>query len=375
MIEFENPWTHFKESLPHTLLPYSKRNWGHPLHSVCSYAGKMKPSLAHYLVKAFVPEGGTLLDPFAGVGTIPFEGALLGHKSWGFEISRAAEVISTAKLRPAMASEYNQVLDNLERHLQSTAPESAELERAKTFGFNRTLEEYFDPATLAEIIQARAYFRERPNLSDAESMVMASLLHILHGNRPYALSRRSHPITPFAPSGPFEYRSLMPRLRSKVERNITVPLPDEFEKGQVLHQDATAPWPDAVVDLDAVITSPPFFDSTRFYLANWMRLWFCGWERDDFQIKPKEFVDERQKRSFDVYLPILEQARDRLKPGGKVVFHLGKSRKADMAKSIAEVARPYFERVEIFEEGVSHIERHGVRDKGTVTEHQYLVLS
>ena len=41
-------------------------------------------------------------------------------------------------------------------------------------------------------------------------------------------------------------------------------------------QDATEWWPADVNELDAVITSPPFFDSTRFYLGNWMRLWFCG---------------------------------------------------------------------------------------------------
>jgi hypothetical protein len=51
-------------------------------------------------------------------------------------------------------------------------------------------------------------------------MVPACLLHILQGNRPYALSRRSHPITPFAPTGPAEYRPLLPRLREKVARSL-----------------------------------------------------------------------------------------------------------------------------------------------------------
>jgi hypothetical protein len=42
--------------------------------------------------------------------------------------------------------------------------------------------------------------------------VFASLLHVLHGNRPYALSRRSHPLTPYAPTGPVEYKSLLRKL-------------------------------------------------------------------------------------------------------------------------------------------------------------------
>ena len=69
-------------------------------------------------------------------------------------------------------------------------------------------------------------------------------------------------------------------------------------------------------DLDAIITSPPFFDSTRFHTANWMRLWFAGWEASDFVEKPATFVDERQKRSFAIYDSIFSQGAERLKPGG-----------------------------------------------------------
>ena len=97
-----------------------------------------------------------------------------------------------------------------------------------------------------------------------------------------------------------------------------------------------------------MITSPPFYDSTRFHLANRIRLWFADWTSADFRERPLAFVDERQKRSFDVYEPIMRQARERLKPGGVCVFHLGKSRKCDMANKVAKVARPWFRNAEIF---------------------------
>ena len=32
------------------------------------------------------------------------------------------------------------------------------------------------------------------------------------------------------------------------------------------------------IEADVIITSPPFADSIRFYMQNWMRLWFCGWK-------------------------------------------------------------------------------------------------
>lgn len=367
-------WEDFKERLPHQQGDFAKRNWGHPLHSLCSYQGKMKPSLAAHLVKTFAPVGGTILDPFAGVGTIPFEAALQGVRSWAFDISPTAMHITAAKLgRPSRVA-CEQLMDSLAQYLRSEEVTDEETLAAQAIRFNGPLPSYFEPATFREILLARRYFLQHPPVTPSESLVMAALLHILHGNRPYALSRRSHPITPFAPSGEFEYRPLIPRLQDKVARSLAVSYPQEFTVGQAVFQDATMWWPQQVDQLDAVITSPPFFDSTRFYLANWMRLWFCGWEATDFRIQPLAFVDERQKLGFEIYEAIFRQARERLKSDGVMVLHLGKSHKCDMAEALARKARSWFRVADIFSESVEHCESHGIRDKGTVAEHQYLVL-
>ncbi|MFC1453480.1 hypothetical protein ACFLSJ_09080, partial [Verrucomicrobiota bacterium] len=97
-------WEAFKSELPHQQQPYAKRNWGHARHSICSYQGKLKPSLAYFLV----------LDPFAGVGTIPFEAALRGGQSWSFDISPAALAISRAKLNDANSDGCMAVIRELE---------------------------------------------------------------------------------------------------------------------------------------------------------------------------------------------------------------------------------------------------------------------
>ncbi|MDE0554905.1 MAG: SAM-dependent methyltransferase, partial [Candidatus Poribacteria bacterium] len=151
-------------------------------------------------------------------------------------------------------------------------------------------------------------------------------------------------------------------------------LPTNFRQGKILFQDATNWWPREVEQLDAVITSPPFFDSTRFYSANWLRLWFSGWSADNFKTGPSVFVDEKQKSSFDVYIPILRQAKERLKSNGVVVLHLGKSAKCNMAAHLRELGKRWFRSIDLFDESVAHCESHGIRDKGTVTSHQYLVL-
>ena len=371
---FTDRWEAFKTDLPHQLVPYAKRNWGNARHSICSYQGKMKPSLAHHLVDVFAPANGVVLDPFAGVGTIPFEACLAGRRGIGFEISPAALAIMKAKLAPPSRSQAVSLIDDLEEHLSTAEVDEIDRSSAREVAFNGPLEAYFHERTFEEILAARAYLQRRQE-TPAKAFVLACLLHILHGNRPYALSRRSHSMTPFAPTGPTEYRALIPRLREKVRRMMDAPLPESFVEGEALLQDATAPWPGIATEIDAIITSPPFFDSTRFYLANWMRLWFCGWEKQDFLLEPRRYVDERQKQSFTVYEAVLRQARERLKQDGVLVLHLGKSRKSNMSDALVRVSAPWFRVVDRFDESVTHTESHGIRDKGTVTSHQYLVLA
>jgi len=371
---WKQPWRQFEETLPHQVEPYARRNWGNDLHSLCSYQGKLKPAIAHHLVQIFVPPGGAMLDPFSGVGTIPFEAALQGRKAYGFDLSPTAHVIGSAKLRINKATETPAVIRELEGYVAAYVPSEAELGEARTFGFNGKIVDYYHPDTLREVLAAKRFFRNRADTTPSTLLVEAACLHILHGNRPYALSRRSHPITPYAPTGAFEYRALIPRVRVKVESALAAVPQEGFVEGAPYLQDATAWWPLDVDALDAVITSPPFFDSTRFYLANWFRLWFMGWSGPDFKSKPLSFVDERQKQSFSIYEPIVRQAKERLKPGGVLVLHLGKSHKCDMAMELARVGKRWFAHADVFDESVAHCESHGFRDKGTTTAHQYLVL-
>ena len=367
-------WESFKRELPHQRGDFGKRNWGSPLHSLCSYQGKLKPAIAHHLVRAFASPGDRMLDPFGGVGTIAFEAALHGATAWSFDISPVAVSVASAKIAPAAAGECLSLIDELRAFLQTQRPTAEEREEAGLIRFNGALPDYFHPKTLDEILLARRFFGSLPVSRPGRDFVLSCLLHVLHGNRPYALSRRSHPITPFAPTGAAEYKALAEKLAAKVQRSLAAKRPSGFVNGTSLLQDATDRWPDEVDQLDAIITSPPFFDSTRFHLANWMRLWFSGWSRADFRTRPRAFVDERQKQGFEVYQPVIRQARERLKRGGTCVFHLGKSRKCDMAQEVANVARPWFGKAEIFSESVSHCESHGIRDKGTVVEHTYLLM-
>lgn len=372
--EWIDNWRHFKYELPHQQDPYSKKNWGHVNHSLCSYQGKLKPSIAHHLVETFVPMGGSVFDPFCGVGTIPFEAALNGRYSMGMDISAMAYYISQAKVGISSLIEAQLYIGRLESFINNTNLSHEYVTLHGSFGLNKSLKDYYHQDTFKEILLARQFFSLEPPSNSSEMIVLASMLHILHGNRPYALSRKSHPITPYAPTGDFIYKSVIEKLTEKVNKSFSQERTLDFIPGKIFLQDSTTDWPEEVSNLDAIITSPPFFDSTRFYSANWIRLWFSGWEKEDFAIMPSKYVDEIQKKDMHIYDCIFKQAKDRLKDDGVFVLHLGKSKKCDMGTALFELASKYFDGRELFSENVAHCNKFGIKDLGTVTDHQYLIL-
>lgn len=370
----ETHWEYFKKDLPHTIPPFNKRNWGNGIHSLCSYYGKLKPSLAHHLVEVFSRPGDVVLDIFSGSGTVLFESVNKGRSAIGFDINPISVAISSGKCGAPDKERVKKELENLEKHIKSYAPTKQELAKAKAFGFNKTLEEYYESNTLNEILASRDYFKGKVGMSVECDLIIGAFLHILHGNRPYALSRRSHPITPYAPTGDFEYREVMPRLEKKVYKSLEQLESENLSSAQVFQQNVLSDWPTEVKGINLILTSPPFFDSTKYYLTNWIRNWFLGWEKEDFNIKKEEFVDTLQKSSLEIYEDIFKKCFDTIVQDGAVVFHLGKSKKLDMGKALRPIAEKVFTNVELFNEDVSNVENHGVSDKGSVNIHQYLVM-
>ena len=367
-------WNKFINDLPHHQLPYSKKNWGNSNHSLCSYQGKLKPAIAHFLVDTFVPQKGRLLDPFSGVGTIPFEAALDNKTSFGIDISPLAYIVSSAKVQRCKREACYEYLHQMAEYINTHTVADEYRSIHGQFGLNKTLADYYNEDTFTEILLARLFISENPPVTAEQMLVVASLLHILHGNRPYALSRKSHPIIPYAPTGDFIYKNLIVKVTEKMNKSLDVLPKRHFKDGKIFLGDSTNKWDDKIDELDAIITSPPFFDSTRFYSANWIRLWFTGWNANTFLTESVKYVDERQKINFDVYNPIFEQARERLKRSGYFVMHLGKSNKCDMGHVLQEKSRRWFAHSELFIENVENCAKFGIHDLGTVTDHQYLVM-
>jgi hypothetical protein len=364
----------FCETRPFRQGAYAKRNWGGLLHSLCSYQGKLKPSIAHFLISWFTEPGHVILDPMAGVGTIPLEARLQARGAVAGDISELAYVVSKAKLE---AFDGDDVIAVVESLIEYTSDQAGSLEalvkdEQADFGLNGAVRDYFEEQTLREVLLARRYFRSRlGKLSSPEAVVLSSILHILHGNRPYALSRRSHPVTPFSPTGPFEYRPLAGRLIRRVQQVVTALL--AVGNSGHAHLSDYNQLPLRPESVDAVITSPPFSESLRFFSSNWMRLWFCGWDKTDFMTNPEAYLERRQRDDFDrSYREFALAMAVHVRPGGLLIMHLGETEKFNMATRIAPLVAPEFRVVFSGRECVADTESHGLRDKGATRAHHFL---
>lgn len=363
----------FQARLPHRHQPYTGRAWGHPLHSLCSYQGKLKPGLAHWLVDTFTKPGQVVLDPLAGVGTIPLEASLTGRVGLAGDLSPLAATVTTAKLRPLSAEKVTRELALLKGRMESVTltPEDSE---AASFGLNATVADYYHPQTLDEVLRARRVFLNESNAKrPIDPFVWASLLHILHGNRPYALSRTSHPITPFSPTGPTVYKSLLGKLRERIARALATPLPQTFVPGQAYRSDFRLLRHSITQPVDAIITSPPFM-GIRFDRPNWLRLWFCGWLADDFHVRSLQFLEREQTKTFDCYEDFFLACHAMLRDGGTLIIHIGSGKSSEQIDALRDLGSAAFCLTGEVVEDVAGLEQHGLKDKGRRTTAHHLLF-
>jgi tRNA G10 N-methylase Trm11 len=369
--EFLTEAISFGRQLPHLEPPYSSRNWGHGLHSLCSYQGKLKPAIAHFLVNRFTLVGQRVLDPLSGCGTIPLEAFLQGREPLANDLQELAFILSSAKVQRGDTEAALRVSEDVLKFVDDEwQNESASA--YSDFGFNGKLPEYFHDRTFKEVLACRRFMQLNPCVSWEKAIVYSSVLHILHGNRPYALSRRSHPVTPFKPTGESSYRALKSRLLEKLNRSLKLEIPQYARPGKA----SLGAFSDLRFrgTIDAIITSPPFAESTRFYSTNWMRLWMAGWESSDFASRKEMFLERKQKKSLDIYKEFFACCQRWLVPGGRLILHLGKTAKCDMSKELSARIPKEFELVYQFDEDVAGREKFGLRDQGATTSHQYLFL-
>ncbi len=256
--------------------PYKFQNWANWLHRMSPYVGKIKPGMAHWLIKITSKEGETILDPFSGIGTIPLEADLQGRIGIGVDLNPYAYSISRAKFERTSMEEHIKWLDSINMDISKIS-----LDKCSPF-----MKKFYHPDTLKEIILLRDLI-----IKEKKHFLLGCLLGIIHGHRPGHLSAVTSLVIPFNPKTKPEYKKVIPRLKAKIKRMYS----DGFStktKSRAFHADArNLPLADGSVDL--VISSPPYFDTLDYVNDNRLRLEFLGY---DYNKKEKLKVDLIQNK-------------------------------------------------------------------------------
>jgi len=230
------------------------------VHRLHPYLGKFVPQLVETLLERYVPEGGRVLDPFAGSGTTLVQALESGYDAAGADVAGFNVLLARVKTRP-----YN--LDALRRDLL-WAHEQAEafVPSGRYPGdASRYVRQWFAPAAAEELLHFRSLVDEVAS-ADVLRVVLAraarSARRTTHFDlefpaapqvAPYWCHKHRRECRPVTEARRFLLRYTLDTL-DRIEAFASVRVAGRV--AEVLHGDSAA------IDLrgpyDGVVTSPPY---------------------------------------------------------------------------------------------------------------------
>jgi site-specific DNA-methyltransferase (cytosine-N4-specific) len=94
----------------------------HATHSIHPYVAAINPPLASALIRHYVPEGETVLDPFCGGGGVLIESVLNNRRAVGCDINPLAVLLSRVKTRQLSAADTMREFKRVFERAQKAAP-------------------------------------------------------------------------------------------------------------------------------------------------------------------------------------------------------------------------------------------------------------
>ncbi len=268
-----------------------------PLHRWYPYLEGYSPRFVEQALDAFAPQAGCILDPFSGTGTTPLTAARLGRRAFFCELNPLLQFLIEAK-----TAAFNLKAEERERcvgkllelaeglaELVSARREALDLDEAywRTFGESQ----FFERQVYGEILRARSIVDglacEDPvaarflTVAIVASLIPASRL-IRRGNLRFKTeseSRKSR--TGFIPCVRLQLRLMAGDLRA------VQPLP---ETPKLVCEDARQLDQLLPLEVDAVLTSPPYLNGTNYFRNTKVELWFLRCLRG-----PDDLADFRLK--------------------------------------------------------------------------------
>lgn len=258
------------------------------------------------------------MDMFCGSGTVPLEAARLGRRVLASDSSRYAIVLTKGKLYAPDNEET--ATTKLERIITDTE----RLPLPDLQDIPAWVQSFFHPLTLRETLRLAHVLSARRHY-----FYLASLLGILHHQRPGFLSYPSSHLVPYLRPIKFpreeypelyDYRAVPPRLQAKIGRALRRP-PETHLRAQVVGvrlsaaQSLTLP-----ADIDCVLTSPPYMNALDYQRDNRLRLWLLR-KGGGTASRDRGISTDSAFRSLMVRM--VSRIQEKLRLGGHCIFVVG----------------------------------------------------
>ncbi len=288
---------------------YEKQSWGNSMHRIGPYVGRIKPAFAHFLIKYLTKQNDLILDPFAGVGTICFESIVQNRNSIGCDINPYALAIARAKADANKSvNDYIEIVNKIKINTDTIC-----LSKIPNW-----VRDYYNQDTLKEILFCLDYFKKSRNF-----FLYGCLLAISQGHRVGHLSKPCAWTLPYKPrpDDPGEYRELKPRLIEKIKRTLK----DNYTfktKMEVLKKDSRK-LGFAENSIDAVISSPPYFNTLDYVNSHRLRLAVMGVYEKETTTKLKKRTIQSKPTYLNEMRKVISSIQRVLKPKGICCFVLG----------------------------------------------------
>ena len=257
----------------------------HRLHALCSYFAMFPGYFARGHIRNHSAPGELILDPFSGRGTTLLESLLTQRNAVASDPNPVAYCITRAKSKSLQPQSVLNRITKLEAEFVETP--TADLEEERGF-LPRFFKHAYYHTTLREILFLRRHLRWHTDTIDC--FISALLLGCLHGERdksPCYLSNQMPRRISTKPEYSVKYwreHDLYPHKRATFE---ILRRWSRFRLKQGAPQKTALALQEDVRDLSrrlpfmegkvkAVITSPPYFNTTSFAEDQWLRLWVLG---------------------------------------------------------------------------------------------------
>ncbi len=326
----------------------SRRN--HRLHALCPYFAMFPPAFAKENILALTRPGDLVCDPFSGRGTTLLEALLNDRRAIASDINPVAWCLSAAKAKPATSKDATEAIETL--RLRYDRANEAKLERAAD-----ALPEFFAFAFHRETLSQLLFLKKALDLNQrVHRFIAAVLLGHLHGelNRSnYYLSNQMPHTISTKPAYSIKYwkshnllppkRNVFELLLNRTEFRLSDGVPDR--RGTASRCDVRCVhrvFRRHVGNVDAIITSPPYLNVTRFEEDQWLRLWFLGGSANPSYGSISS--DDRHSSGYQYWDFLAEAWRSvalLLKPNGHLVCRIGTGKEdpGELTENLVESVR------------------------------------